>query len=297
MNASAPPGAGAREASQVLAHLPLACLVLVTWLASGPVRAGTPPRDELSVVTLNLWHDQRDWPARQRMIVAGLRDLDADVICLQEVLQHETLPNQAATLAESLGCRFHFVSVDPEGAPRRYGNAILTRHPIVRAAGRFLKPLDDYRVVAHARIEVRGREVDVYDTHLHHTPAGGAIRAEQIRDLLAFVDSTRGGGALVLAGDFNAELGSHEMRPLEARFADAFAATHRGVRGAAAATMNPALGNAPRGIDHVFVPRGGPERLVPSSARILFREPGPGKVWASDHFGVGARLRFAGARR
>jgi endonuclease/exonuclease/phosphatase family metal-dependent hydrolase len=205
-------------------------------------------------------------------------------------------------LAESLGYRAHFVSVDAPDAPKRYGNAILTRHPILRAGGRNLDPKNDYRVVAHLRLDVRGRPVDVYDTHLHHTSEGGAIRAEQIRDLLAFVDSTRGDADLVLAGDFNAELGSPEMRPIEDAYLDAYAATHPGPRGPEAVTLNERLGNPPRAIDHIFVPRAdrGPRGsasvgasapgLRPLDCAILFRDPGPDSVWASDHFGVVARL-------
>lgn len=273
-----------------------ACSLLVLGLLAGAWPAAAAPGADVSVVTLNLWHDQHDWPSRLRRIVRELRGLDPDVICLQEVLQHETLPNQAAAIAESLGYRVHFTSVDPVGAPKRYGNAILTRHEVLRTGGLFLRPLNDYRTVAHARLLVGGRVLDVYDTHLHHTGEGGAIRAKQIRDLLAFVDSTSAGGALVLAGDFNCERGSRELRPVERDYVDAFAAVHPRVRGRDAATMNPHLGNAPRAIDHVFVPRGGAARLEPVAAEILFRDAGPDSVWASDHFGVLARLRFRAPR-
>lgn len=275
----------------------LAALLLTTAAVAPAIsapRVTAPAPDDVGVVSLNLWHDQHDWPARLRRIVGALRALDPDVVCLQEVLQHPGLPNQAVTLAESLGCSVHFVSVDGEERPKRYGNAILTRHRVLAKGGRFLLPLDDWRVVAHVRVDVRGRAVDVYDTHLHHTPEGGAIRAEQIRDLLAYVDSTRGDGPAVLAGDFNCELGSPELRPLERDWLDAFAATHPGVHGAAAATMNPLLGNEARAIDHVFVPRRG--RLAPRETEILFRECGPDSVWASDHFGLLARLGRRGAR-
>lgn len=278
---------GARRAGWLLA--------MATAMAFAMPSAGAAAaRDSLSVVTLNLWHDQRDWPARMRRIVTELRAMAPDVICLQEVLEHETLPNQAAALADSLGLRAHFVSVDPESSRKRYGNAILTGHRVLRSRGRFLLPLNDYRVVAHTLLEVRGRRVDVYDTHLHHTPEGGAIRAEQIRDLLAFVDSTRGDGARVLAGDFNCEPGSPELAALDRGYLDAFAVANPRVRGAAAATMNPALGSQPLWIDHVFVPRTGRPRLAPRESRVIFADVGPDSVWASDHFGVYARFEFDG---
>src|SRR5690606_28335784 len=66
----------------------------------------------ITLVTLNLWHDKGDWPARQRVIVETLRELRPDVVVLQEVFQHEGLPNQARTLAEALGYEYVFASVD-----------------------------------------------------------------------------------------------------------------------------------------------------------------------------------------
>src|SRR5689334_2368988 len=74
----------------------------------------TAPDGDISVVTLNLWHDKADWPARQRIIVATLRALRPDVIVLQEVLQHATLPNQAMTLADALGYEYRFASLDAQ---------------------------------------------------------------------------------------------------------------------------------------------------------------------------------------
>lgn len=269
----------------------LLSLVFALALPAAPaVARPRPPRpDTLTVVTLNLWHDQRDWPRRRALILAGLRPLRPDVICLQEVLQHERLPNQAFALAESLGMRAHFTSVDPPGAAKRYGNAILTAHRLLATGGRALRPLDDYRTVAHARLEVRGRVLDVYDTHLHHTEEGGAIRAAQLAHLLAYVDSTRGDGPVVLAGDFNAGLGGPEMAPVRERFVDAWAALHPDASAAESATLNPAYGHRAVAIDHVLVERKD-ARLAPVAAEVLFRAPGPDSVWASDHFGVLARF-------
>src|SRR3546814_13033317 len=69
----------------------------------GPAARADEPSPEITLVTLNLWHDKGDWPKRQRLIVETLRELRPDVIVLQEELQHEGLPNQARMLAELLG--------------------------------------------------------------------------------------------------------------------------------------------------------------------------------------------------
>jgi len=261
-------------------------------IGAAPASAATAaPADTLTVVTLNLWHDSHEWPKRLPVILAEMRRLRPDVLCLQEVLQNPQLPNQAQTLADSLGCHLRFASVDGPERPKRYGNAVLTPHRVLADGERNLEPVDDYRAVAHLRFDWRGRAVDAYSTHLHHTSEGGAIRATQIRHLLAYVDSTRGDGPLVIAGDFNAELGTPEMDLVTVRYVDAFQAVHPKATRAEAATFNPRFGVDPGAIDHVFVEKGGARRLQPVAAEVLFRTVGPDSVWASDHFGVMARLR------
>ncbi|MGH7726676.1 MAG: endonuclease/exonuclease/phosphatase family protein [Candidatus Eiseniibacteriota bacterium] len=258
-------------------------------LAGSSHAAGAAPPDTLTVVTLNLWHDQRDWPKRLNVIVAEMRRLRPDVLCLQEVLQNPNLRNQAETLADSLGCHVRFASVDGPERPKRYGNAILTPHRILASGTRNLEPADDYRAVAHVRFAWRDRAVDAYSTHLHHTAEGGAIRTTQIRHLLAYVDSTRGTGPVVLGGDFNCELGSSELNLVTARYDDAFHVVHPKASRADARTFNPRFGVDPGAIDHIFVERrtGG---FVPLGSEVIFRTVGPDSVWASDHFGVVAKL-------
>ena len=256
-----------------------------------PAGASTRATDTLTVVTLNLWHDQHDWPRRLDVILAELRRIRPDVLCLQEVLQNPTLRNQAETLGDSLGHHVQFASVDGPERPKRYGNAVLTPHRVVTGGARNLAPVDDYRAVAHLRFEWRGRTIDAYSTHLHHTPEGGAIRATQIRHLLAYVDSTRGDGPTVIAGDFNAELGTPEMNLITAAHRDAFRAVHPRASRSEALTFNPRFGVDPGAIDHIFVERKARTRLTPVACEVLFRTVGPDSVWASDHFGVVARLR------
>src|SRR3546814_6036286 len=65
---------------------------------------------------------------------------------------------------------------------KRFGNAILSRHPILEHDWKALEPLDDFRSIVHVRLAIDGRGINVYDTHLHWTEGGGAIRAEQVAD-------------------------------------------------------------------------------------------------------------------
>jgi beta-glucosidase len=185
-----------------------------------------------------------------------------------------------------------FASVDGPERPKRYGNAILTPHRVIVGESRNLSPVDDYRAVAHVRLEWRGREIDAYSTHLHHTPEGGAIRATQIAHLLAYVDSTRGTGAVVVAGDFNTELATPEMKTLIARYDDAFRSVHPKATREEAVTFNRRFGPDPGAIDHIFVEKKA-GALRPVGCEILFRTVGADSVWASDHFGVVATLGAA----
>jgi endonuclease/exonuclease/phosphatase family metal-dependent hydrolase len=52
----------------------------------------------------------------------------------------------------------------------------------------------------------------------------------------------------------------------------------------------------PGAIDHIFVERRASQRFVPVGCDVLFRTVGPDSVWASDHFGVVAKLRAEGRR-
>lgn len=277
--------------SKPKANAPTPDAVEVAWTQPVIVAAPLPPADTFSVVTLNIWHDQRDWPRRLDAIVESLRSLYPDVIMLQEVLQHEGLPNQAAELAQRLGYDWYFSSVDSIGQARRYGNAILVRHPVVATNWVALTPLNDYRTAAHVRVRAAGHDVDLYATHLHHTPAGDSIRARQIEHLMRFITVTRGEGPIVLGGDFNAVVDAPVMQPLRDVFESAFDAVHADSAARTRSTLVPELGHAPRRIDHIYVDAAD---FIVRSAEIILDDPVAEGLWPSDHFGVHARLRFRG---
>jgi len=252
----------------------------------------TQPCDWLSVVTLNIYHDADDWNSRRPLIIEGLKELSPDVIVLQEVLQKEALDNQASDIAEALGYESWFVSANPRGDKQRFGNAILARHPILERTEHRLHPLNDSRTLAHARLEVCGRTVDIYGTHLHHTWEGDGIRAQQVSGIVSTIESREDGAPSILAGDFNATVKSPELAPLLVRYFDAFGRAEREADNIT--TLNPAYFDKKRQrrIDHIFAERGHFEVL---EARRVLDRPDDSGTWPSDHFGVFTRLRFMSA--
>lgn len=243
-------------------------------------RGATP----LSVATYNIWHDAGgQWPARRELLTGILSEVSADVIALQEVLEDASkgLPNQATTLAAALGYpEVHFVAVEPEGAPKRYGNAILTRLPVVEVARRKLAPLSDYRTAIRVRVQSAAGPIDVVGTHLAWQPEAGPVRAEQLSDLFGWLP--RDGVPLIVMGDFNAPLDDPGLAVLDpGRFVSALPA------GAAPTTLSTAHGHSARVIDHIFAER---ENFEVRHARVIGDKPIDGLL-ASDHFGVAAVLR------
>lgn len=254
---------------------------------SGTADAAGP---EFSLVTLNLYHDRDDWPRRRVQIVETLRRLQPDAIVLQEVLQHEDLPNQAAWLAHELGYAWQFVTTDPPSHRRRYGMALLTRHPVLEEGETLLHPLEDHRTAGFARLLVGERPLNLYFTHLYWAPDGAATREQQVADLLAYVAATAGDAPSLLAGDFNAGADAPELAALQAGWEDAWSRLNPDAGATASSTLNPAYFSVPAQVDHVFLPRGRAQVL---DARLLFDEPDADGVWASDHRAVFVRLRLA----
>jgi endonuclease/exonuclease/phosphatase family metal-dependent hydrolase len=259
---------------------------IASGLAAAPLAAcATMPTGgprALKLATFNIWHNQGDWAARQPLLIEALRAADADVIALQEVLEDANvgLPNQARTLADALGgYEMHFVSTDPEGAPRRYGNAILSRLPVLAHDSRKLEPLDDYRTALRVRVNVGGKAIDIVNTHLAWQEDAQAVRARQIGDLLGWLPHD--GTPLIVMGDFNAVQEDAGLNVLTGeRFFSALP------RGAVATTLNPAKGHPNRVIDHIFVETA---HFAPGSWSLLGDTPVNGE-YPSDHFGVAATV-------
>jgi endonuclease/exonuclease/phosphatase family metal-dependent hydrolase len=244
-------------------------------------------------------------------IVGIIRDLDADVVALQEVALHDVdgdvrdQPLELARLTDRhvrYGATHAFALVEPDTGraigTASWGNALLTRRPvsdgftlglpvggdddIVDPAGgdmplagvRFADAppgTREPRCVVAGRLRLGPSEALVLSTHLAY--AGAGQRARQSSAILAIAEGYP--PPVVLLGDMNAAIEAPELASLAADFVDAFLAV--GV-----APGDPARASCGRvAIDHVLV-RG----LVVDDCRVV-RDAGD----ASDHLPVVATLR------
>ena len=165
----------------------------------------------LRVLTYNIHHAEgADGHIDIERIATVIRDTNPDVVCLQEVdrnlprTQHADLPAQLAQLLDMqvvFGPNYHFDGGD-------YGNATLTRLPIVRHENHSLPGPDDAEPRGILRVDVNfnNTHVSIFNTHWGLRPDE---RLEQARATKALLGNLQ---FAVLAGDLNAVPGSDPLK-------------------------------------------------------------------------------------
>jgi endonuclease/exonuclease/phosphatase family metal-dependent hydrolase len=262
----------------------------------------------LTILTLNIWHDQGPWAQRCQRLRAWLDRLDPDVVSLQEVLRGPTCDQ----LAELFAGRGHHLDFEPATVFWRdtslsFGNAVASRFPIRDRAALRLPESGDHerRVALSVTIETPHGLLGFTTTHLNWKLHHGYVREKQVVALAAFSRARRPGLELppVIAGDLNAEPDSAEIRFLtglqslagkSALFYDAWRVAGDGSPGFTWSNRNPYARVAiepDRRIDYVlagYPQASGVGRL--ESCRVVCDDEVAG-VWPTDHFGVIAEIR------
>jgi endonuclease/exonuclease/phosphatase family metal-dependent hydrolase len=271
----------------------------------------------MRVVTWNLWWRFGPWQARQKAILAVLKELRPDVVGLQEVWAADG-GNLAEWLAGELGLHWTWAaSPASERWQRRIGqpgvevgNAVLSRWPVAERGVLHLPApadLDDGRLALYARLDAPGHQVPFFIVHLTSPLHASAVRRQQVTAIAEFIAAHRAGTDFppVVTGDFNAPPDSDEIRLFSGtRTAPAvagqvfFDAWDYAAPGAPSATwdhanpyVHPGLGPSAR-IDYIHV--GAP--AGPSGIGTVrgVRRAGDGPVdgvWPSDHAAVVAELQ------
>ena len=272
----------------------------------------------LRVLTLNLWNLSGDWRARREEVVAWLRQLEPDIVCLQEVVEDADGERSTATwLAERSGYPgVAFGGAEIEGGEgRRFGNAVLSRQPIDHARTHPLpsgdpRPEPIERVVLHARTG----GLDVFSTHLTSLYWCGNLRERQVLRLDEVVRAEADPSAdlpPIIAGDFNADPDSTEIRFLcgnasidgvSTYYQEAWRVAGGREAGPAGPGVSPSGGHGitwsndnpfaaaehepERRIDYVFVGWRRPDgRGTITAASVVCDRPLTG-VFPTDHYGV-----------
>jgi len=259
----------------------------------------------IRVVTLNIWHNASDWPARRASIRRWLERLDPDILGFQEVLQGDGFDQLAELLDERWPHRLHAGpkpwSQHPDWVQ---GNALASRWPLTDAQMLRLPDAGDseQRVLLHATCRSPHGSIWVGCTHLNWRLDHGTVRLRQTQAIAsAIADAHHRDWPPILLGDFNASpeadeirflTGTHSTSSGPVHFRDAWQIAGHREAGYTWSNDNPHARRAlepQRRLDYVFVgpPRGGVGHVV--ACRRVFDQP-VGGVWPSDHFGVMATL-------
>ena len=266
----------------------------------------------LRVLSQNIWNVSGGWRDRLTELVAWIDRLAPDVVCLQEVCDDGAGRNQGAELAERLAGDWYaaYAGTEVGFAPGNlFGNAILSRRPIEVWNHDALpyEPREDdiQRLLLHARTG----GIDVFCTHLNWRYDDGCVRERQVEAIVAVMAERADPDSplpQILAGDFNAEPDSNEIRYLtglgtiggrSTYFQDAWRVAGGGPWGGDPGftwdNRNPfaAAEHEPdRRIDYVFCGWRRPDgagRI--ESARVVTNRSLTG-VCASDHYGLLAEI-------
>jgi endonuclease/exonuclease/phosphatase family metal-dependent hydrolase len=157
----------------------------------------------ITVVTWNAQGSRRPDPAA---MAAALRELEPDLVLLQEVQRHQLRAIASATgWAGTWRFKHWGVRIPPEGL------GILVRGSIDAVRRQILAHPYGWwnwrrRIAVQAAVTVAGRRLAVVDTHL----GAGVPAAERVRQIGVLLDATT--DAVLIAGDLNAEPGSAELR-------------------------------------------------------------------------------------
>ena len=310
-------------------------LFLATACAYGPDGDHSLERS-LSVLTLNLHTYQElstqgiaeaeltDQQAVARVaaygeifdrIAAGIRDLDPDLICLQEVGEWAGArrgdpaairfgasdSNMALQIRKRLGADY-FVTMDWSHfgfAVWLEGSAILSKDPIIATESRYIsRPENSHvhtwksRKIPMATVRADSGEIDIYSVHAGWWDDAEEPFQEQFTRLMAWIDEDSvPATTTILCGDFNVAAGSagYSMMIGNTAFSDPFAIANPDK------FLQPTIGAAidgwedstdPRRIDYVLINEDSPWQVI--DARVVFTAADYGAV--SDHAGIFVRF-------
>jgi endonuclease/exonuclease/phosphatase family metal-dependent hydrolase len=186
-------------------------LTIVLGSGTNPVTTSPPTSSTSSILKVLQWNMSQgygtDGQSNIDRIVDFIVNKRPDVISFNEIMKYST-NNQPQMIADRLRARtgqtwtYHWIQ--KTGAASGEGECVMTRLHV--------DATDDYlltvsRSVAMVRLNVNGRIVNVFSTHLDHQSS--STRLAQVRQLVSWADNHA--EQRIIAGDFNGWPGTQEI--------------------------------------------------------------------------------------
>lgn len=157
------------------------------------------------------------------IMVDTIKKCDADIIGLQEMRdesERDDYAAQAKIMAEKLGFYYYFAEAIRFGGKNPYGNALISRYPIVSAETVLIpdpeiKKYDGYyetRCLLKAKIDV-GEEINVLVSHFGLNP-------DEHENAVKTVVQNLPESKTVLMGDFNMQPDNELLNPIREKLYD-----------------------------------------------------------------------------
>jgi endonuclease/exonuclease/phosphatase family metal-dependent hydrolase len=174
---------------------------------------------DIRIMSYNIHHGiSRDGKLDINNIAEVIRESGAQIVGLQEVdnrFIRTFFRDQARELAEKLDMHYYFgENFTLFGAG--YGNAVLSKFPIVSASNLQLDSKGEQRGVVSARIDIHGKEVNFLVTHLSLNRSIRDTQLQQIRKYIGLLEDE-----VILVGDFNSTPEAGEIMYMERELKEA----------------------------------------------------------------------------
>lgn len=245
------------------------------------------------IATLNLEQNHKSWDLRRELIVAQLRELNPDILALNEI----HIPSQTGrwlqrAASEGIGHKYALLQQSKVGDDSRIqAEGLLTRYAVIETASL------DYRshncVAQVARFEIDGRLLDVYVTHLIAARVEDSARQYQVEQLLEWVRTRDNADGSVVCGDFNAAPDQPSIRLMLNAFhpTQTEPTAFTPLQEPDGSPTHPEWQRFDRCIDYIWVN----EAIKIQASGLCFDKPAPDSplLWPSDHVGVWADLELA----
>ena len=211
----------------------ITCMILAVVLCGCSSSNGK----QLRVMTYNIHHAEGiDGVLDIERIAGVIADAGADIVALNEVDNNYSArsenKNQPKLLAEALNMHYVYgatLTSGPEDKPHLYGNAVLSKYPIIDSANHKLANAgnEEARCALAAKIKIGDTDYTFIATHLNHR--NGELRIAQANSIIEILESID--TPVILAGDFNCRPGTNAAEVITEKMVSTFAAAGIGSEG------------------------------------------------------------------